>query len=85
MVIDERASKPALAEDAGRLPSSLNQFDFLLEQFVDELSDLDATSLGRGGEVVLDIGVEVGGQAEPSALLEELAARALGEVDLRGP
>jgi hypothetical protein len=52
-----------LRSSAGGLPSSLNEFDVLLEQFIDELGDLDAAGLGASGEVVLDVGVEVDGQA----------------------
>ena len=55
LVIVERASKPALAEGCWHLPSSLDEFDVLLGQFIDELSDLDAACLGAGGEVVLDM------------------------------
>lgn len=43
-----RLSQIEIEEIAGRLPSSLNEFDVLLEQFVDELGDLDAACLGAG-------------------------------------
>jgi hypothetical protein len=56
------------------LPCRLDQLDVLLEQLIDELSDLDAAGLGALGEVGPHLGVEVHRQVQRGAGLEKLAA-----------
>jgi hypothetical protein len=62
------------------LLDGLDDFDFALEEVVDEIGEFDAFPLGVRGEPGLHRLVEVDGQLERGARLVELAALALAEI-----
>jgi hypothetical protein len=62
----------------------LNEFDVLTQELVDEGGEFDALGLSELGEGVLDVVVQVDGQARPGTRPMKLPRCSLGEIDLRG-
>jgi hypothetical protein len=64
------------------LPFRLDQSEPLFLKFIDNLVNVDASRSSAHHQVRLNVGVDVDGEPQGRARLYELAAGALGEVDL---
>jgi len=76
-IVAEAAPRPLLSR-------GFDQLDILLQQLVDELADVDAPGLGASGQIGFHLGFQIHRQIQTSLGPVELAAPALGEIDLGG-